>query len=97
MTCSEGPGFGRALPLPVPHLLPRFAIATTGNLNGEMELATTTEKRDAIGSGAGRGPLENPVIEEIPNDPLLEPHPDEPGVKGDGGAAAPLENPGARP
>ena len=40
------------------------------------------------------GPLENPSIEEIPDDPLLEPHPGEPGVKGDGGAAAPLENPG---
>ena len=60
-----------------------------------MELAATTEERDAHGSEAGRGPLENPLVEEIPDDPLLEPHPDEPGVKGDGGAAAPLENPGA--
>jgi hypothetical protein len=59
-----------------------------------MELATKTEKRDTPGSGAGAGPLENPSIEEIPDDPLLEPHPAEPGVKGDGGAA-PLENPGA--
>lgn len=39
------------------------------------------------------GPLENPAIERIPDDPLLEPHPSEPGVKRDGGAA-PLENPG---
>jgi len=44
------------------------------------------------GDGVG-GPLENPSIEGIPDDPLLEPHPAEPGVKGDGGAA-PLENPG---
>jgi hypothetical protein len=38
------------------------------------------------------GPLENPKVPAIPNDPLLEPHPHEPGVSG--GAAAPLENPG---
>jgi hypothetical protein len=42
------------------------------------------------------GPLENPRIEGIPNDPLLEPHPAEPGVTPDGWAA-PLENPGAAP
>ena len=42
-----------------------------------------------------RGPLENPGIEGIPGDPLLELHPSEPGVKGDG-VAAPLENPGGR-
>jgi hypothetical protein len=64
-----------------------------------MQLATTQR-----GGGAGRpasgdhdrqdeGPLENPAIERIPDDPLLEPHPAEPGVKRDGGAA-PLENPG---
>ena len=49
---------------------------------------TEVESVDAVG-----GPLENPAIEGIPDDPLLEPHPAEPGVKGDGGAA-PLENPG---
>ncbi|MGH2961923.1 MAG: hypothetical protein ACRDL3_07000 [Solirubrobacterales bacterium] len=40
------------------------------------------------------GPLENPAMEGNPDDPLLDPHPSEPGVKGDGGFAAPLENPG---
>ena len=45
-------------------------------------------------SGGERGPLENPAVHQEPGDPLLEPHPDEPGVKGDGGEAAPLENPG---
>jgi hypothetical protein len=39
------------------------------------------------------GPLENPRIERIAGDPLLEPHPSEPGVTPDG-CAAPLENPG---
>jgi hypothetical protein len=58
-----------------------------------MELATKTEELDIPGTGAGARPLENPSMEEIPDDPLLEPHPAEPGVKGDGGAA-PLENPG---
>ena len=60
-----------------------------------MELSATAEESDAHVSEAGRGPLENPFMEEIPGDPLLEPHPDEPGVKGDGSGAAPLENPGA--
>ena len=60
-----------------------------------MEIATTTDAQPAEGdSGEGGGPLENPAVRQEPGDPLLEPHPDEPGVKGDGGAAAPLENPG---
>jgi hypothetical protein len=53
--------------------------------------------RPALGEDRDRdqeGPLENPAIEPIPDDPLLEPHPSEPGVRGDGGAAPP-ENPGA--
>jgi hypothetical protein len=33
------------------------------------------------------------AIEPIPNDPLREPRPDEPGVQPDG-TASPLENPG---
>jgi hypothetical protein len=41
----------------------------------------------------GHCPPENPEIEPIDQDPLSEPHPDEPGVKADG-SAAPLENPG---
>ena len=48
-----------------------------------------------VGTGAftrGRSPIENPAIERIPDDPLLEPHPSEPGVCSDG-TAAPLENP----
>jgi len=61
-----------------------------------MEIATTTEVAQSAedDSGDGGGPLENPAVRQDPGDPLLEPHPDEPGVKGDGGAAAPLENPG---
>ena len=39
-------------------------------------------------------PLENPRIEISADDPLLVPHPDEPGVHADG-TAAPLENPGS--
>ena len=69
-----------------------------------MELATAepkssiTEEIAAVpGAATRRGgcPLENPAIDPIPNDPLCEPHPGEPGV-GVGGAAAPLENPGNR-
>jgi hypothetical protein len=69
-----------------------------------MELATTEEEilaeialpaLDPAGNGRGRCPPENPAIDRIPNDPLLVPHPAEPGVKPDG-TAAPLENPGGR-
>jgi hypothetical protein len=69
-----------------------------------MELATTEEETlaeiavpalEPAGDGRGRCPLENPAIERIPDDPLLEPHPAEPGVKPDG-SASPLENPGDR-
>jgi hypothetical protein len=62
-----------------------------------MELTATGE--DASGSGSlrldpleSRSPIENPAIDPIPDDPLLEPHPNEPGVLSDG-TAAPLENP----
>jgi hypothetical protein len=67
----------------------------------EMELTTATQEDDPIaesgGAGLGgldgtRSPIENPAIERIPNDPLLEPHPGEPGVHSDG-TFAPLENP----
>jgi hypothetical protein len=64
-----------------------------------MEFATKEEEPApdpgwAGGAAAGRGrcPIENPGIEPILDDPLREPHPDEPGVKPDG-TAAPLENP----
>jgi hypothetical protein len=61
-----------------------------------MEVATAMEVTAAAGEDAGEvgGPLENPAVHQDPADPLLEPHPDEPGVAGDGDAAAPLENPG---
>jgi hypothetical protein len=64
-----------------------------------MQLATVQRGGDAGRPASGdhdrqyEAPLENPAIERIPDDPLLEPHPAEPGVKRDGGAA-PLENPG---
>jgi hypothetical protein len=63
-----------------------------------MELANSTEEDDSMGGPAGAGadgrssPIENPGIDPIPNDPLLVPHPSEPGVRDDG-TAAPLENP----
>jgi hypothetical protein len=63
----------------------------------EMELTTTEEDASAGGSAGfdpvdSRSPIENPMIDPIPDDPLLEPHPNEPGVLSDG-TAAPLENP----
>jgi hypothetical protein len=65
-----------------------------------MELATQeheivtdlTGAGDLAAGGRGRCPIENPAIDPIPNDPLREPHPGEPGVKADG-TASPLENP----
>jgi hypothetical protein len=63
-----------------------------------MELRTPTEEDDSIGVGGTAGvqgfgsPIENPAIDAIPDDPLLLPHPSEPGVMADG-TAAPLENP----
>jgi hypothetical protein len=63
-----------------------------------MELATAIEEDASAGGSAGldpvdsRSPIENPAIDPIPDDPLLEPHPNEPGVRADG-TAAPLENP----
>jgi hypothetical protein len=64
----------------------------------EMELRTPSEEDDSIGVGGAVGvdgsgsPIENPTIDAIPDDPLLLPHPSEPGVMADG-TAAPLENP----
>jgi hypothetical protein len=68
-----------------------------------MELAAAeeepvTEEMATVSPAAnarGHCPLENPTIDPIPNDPLCEPHPGEPGV-GPGGEAAPLENPDDR-
>jgi hypothetical protein len=63
-----------------------------------MELTTATEEDASAGGSAAldpvdsRSPIENPSIDSIPDDPLLEPHPHEPGVRSDG-TAAPLENP----
>jgi hypothetical protein len=69
---------------------------------GEMDLATAergggtvkAKLEDDTGEFTAVGPLENPSIEGNPDDPLLDPHPSEPGVKGDLGVGAPLENPG---
>jgi hypothetical protein len=66
-----------------------------------MELTSARQEDDSIGDSrqpgfgtldGGRSPIENPAIDTIPDDPLLEPHPDEPGVHSDG-TFAPLENP----
>jgi hypothetical protein len=63
-----------------------------------MELTMAIEEDASAGGSAGldpgdsRSPIENPAVEAIPDDPLLEPHPNEPGVLSDG-TAAPLENP----
>ena len=63
-----------------------------------MELADTMEGDASPGGSAAldpvdsRSPIENPRIDPIPDDPLREPHPNEPGVGSDG-TAAPLENP----
>ena len=77
-----------------------FGVRETGTGVDEMELRNASEEDDSIVGGVGavrleataRSPIENPAIEPIPNDPLLEPHPGEPGVRSDG-TAAPLENP----
>ena len=63
----------------------------------EMDLEAATKEdsiggRSSAGANGSGGPLENPTIDGIPNDPLLVPHPGEPGVMSDG-TAAPLENP----
>jgi hypothetical protein len=71
-----------------------------GNGPYEMDLMTATQEDEPAGSvtagdgllDGGRSPIENPAIDRIPDDPLLEPHPGEPGVRSDG-TAAPLENP----
>ena len=64
-------------------------------------MAPTTVREDGVAGSAMVAaqpevspdwPLENPVVYSRPDDPLCEPHPDEPGVCSDG-SAAPLENP----
>jgi hypothetical protein len=63
-----------------------------------MDLIKATEEDDSIGgvsaavAGGHGSPIENPAIDPILDDPLLTPHPGEPGVRDDG-TAAPLENP----
>jgi hypothetical protein len=74
-----------------------FGLREAGTGQSEMELKNATQEDDTIGvqlagfDGSGC-PIENPAIDSIPNDPLLLPHPGEPGVMADG-TAAPLENP----
>jgi hypothetical protein len=64
----------------------------------EMDLKTVTEEDDSPGVSSSVGaegfgsPIENPAIDPITEDPLVLPHPSEPGVLADG-TAAPLENP----
>ena len=66
-----------------------------------MKMAPATTEIEALsgalvnhgGGEMDRSPIENPAIAPIPNDPLREPHPAEPGVDSDG-TASPLENPG---
>jgi hypothetical protein len=78
-----------------------FPEVGVGNVLGEMELTSTTEEDDSVGVARAlkletidgtRSPIENPGIDPVPDDPLAEPHPGEPGVRSDG-TAAPLENP----
>lgn len=63
-----------------------------------MDLTTASAEDDSIGGSLATGaersgsPIENPAVDVIPDDPLLLPHPGEPGVLADG-TAAPLENP----
>jgi hypothetical protein len=58
----------------------------------EEELLLDPDLAGGTVGARGRCPIENPAIEPIPNDPLREPHPGEPGVGSDGDAS-PLENP----
>jgi hypothetical protein len=59
----------------------------------QEDAPTGGSRRAGLGTlDGGRSPIENPAIDSIPDDPLLEPHPDEPGVHSDG-TFAPLENP----
>jgi hypothetical protein len=58
----------------------------------EEELLLDPDLTGGIADARGRCPIENPAIDPIPNAPLREPHPGEPGV-GPDGDASPLENP----
>lgn len=65
--------------------------------NTETELAVIGGALDGDGEEVpGEHPIENPGPpgDGSSDDPLSEPHPDEPGVKSDG-EADPSENPGA--
>ena len=65
-----------------------------------MDLATTEEETDPIalpvadphGNGRGGCPLENPGLDPITEELLINPHPAEPGI-GTDGTGAPRENP----
>jgi hypothetical protein len=65
----------------------------TATTAAEEPITEETAAVLSVPTARGRCPLENPAIAPVPNDPLREPHPGEPGV-GDDGEAAPLENPG---
>jgi hypothetical protein len=59
----------------------------------ERELALiAAPQADPGGNGRGRCPPENPAVEPITEELLIDPHPGEPGVLADG-TACPPENP----
>ena len=84
-----------------------FTLGGYGYAMIEMDLETSEEDSDATaelaliaapvldpgGDGRGRCPPENPAVDPITEELLIDPHPDEPGVRPDG-TATPLENPG---
>ena len=47
-----------------------------------------SKEADETGEWEWTGPIENPSVPEISDDPLREPHPDEPGVTGSATARA---------
>jgi hypothetical protein len=58
----------------------------------ELNREQIERELDAIATGAGLCPLENPAVKPITEEMLLLPHPSEPGVGADG-TACPRENP----
>jgi hypothetical protein len=57
-------------------------------MGDEMELAPTEDDHAAEDDTSefwiqDGHPIENPAVRPIPDDPLCEPHPDEPGVTAD--------------
>jgi hypothetical protein len=62
-----------------------FAHDAIGHTKGEMDLTSNKEPGSARDDTSeywiqDGHPLENPAVRPIPDDPLCEPHPDEPGI-----------------